>query len=107
MFNINSLRQYRIGPFTLFDSVTAYLGVLILSPLLTWLFKKMHLQISVLSWLWLTLPISVLFHLFTRQNTPLMKILSQPLQYEFYIVLLVLLFMSYMGLKDINKLKKI
>lgn len=99
---ITKLRQYRIGPFTIFDTVTAYLGVLILSPLLTWLFSKIHIHISVVSWLWLTIPISIIFHLAFHQNTPLMKILSDPSQYQFYLVVVVLVFMTFMGFKDIR-----
>lgn len=102
MINIDILRQFRIGPFTIFDTATAYLGILIISPLLTWIFSKIHFHISTVSWLWLTLPISVIFHLVLSQNTPLMKILSDPLKFDFYFVLIVLIFMTYMGLKDIN-----
>jgi len=102
MISIDLLRQPRVGPFTVFDFVTAYLGILILSPLLTWLFSKIHLHISTVSWLWFTLPISVIFHLIFHQNTPLIKMLSDPFKFEFYLVLVVLLFMTYMGLKDIN-----
>lgn len=51
--SIAALRQYRIGPFTIFDTATAYLGVLILSPILAWLFSKIHINISI-SWPWLT-----------------------------------------------------
>lgn len=100
--SITKLRLYRIGSFAIFDTVIAYLGVLILSPLLTWLFSKIHVYISIISWLWLTLPISVIFHLAFRQNTPLMKILSDTSQYQFYLIVVVLVFMTIMGLKDIR-----
>lgn len=95
------LRQYRIGPFPMFDIILAYAGIFILSPLLTKLFAKVHLNISRSSWLWLTLPLSVVFHLIFRQNTPLMKMLFDPSR--FYIPVIVLLFMMYMGLRNINK----
>lgn len=98
---ISVLRQFRIGPFTIFDTAIAYVGIFLLAPLLTKLFSKLHLNISRGEWLWLTLPISVIFHFVFRQNTPLMKILLDPSR--FYIVAIALLFMTYMGLRNINK----
>lgn len=102
---LNILRQYKIGPFAIFDTVTAYLGIFLIAPLLTKLFYKIHINISRAGWLWLTLPISVIFHLVFRQNTPLMKILSDPFKFEFYLVVVVLLFMIYMGLRKIKSLE--
>lgn len=105
MISLEVLREYRIGPFTIFDTVISYLGILILSPLFTWLAAKIHLNISIVSWLWLTIPLSVFFHLVSRQETPLMKILSDPSKYEFYIALVVIVFMTYMGLKNVTNIE--
>lgn len=104
MLSLTDLRQYRIGPFAIFDTVTAYLGILILSPLLTWLFSKIHRHVPLASWLWLTIPISVIFHLIFAQNTPLMTMLSDPYKVEFYLVLIVLALMTYMGLSAVKSL---
>lgn len=97
---VNLLRQFRIGPFTIFDIATAYLGIFLIAPFLTKLFSKIHVHISRAAWLWLTLPISVIFHFFLNQNTPFMKMLLDP--NNFYVEKAVLLFMLYMGLKDIK-----
>ncbi len=35
MDTLTLLRQYRIGPFAIFDTVLSYVGILILSPLLS------------------------------------------------------------------------
>ncbi len=102
MFSLEYLRQFRIGPFTIFDTVSAYLGVFLLVPILSWLFSKVNLKIPVVSWVWLTMPISVLFHVLFSQSTPVVKILSDPNQPQFYIVLLTLLIMVYMGFKKIS-----
>jgi uncharacterized integral membrane protein len=99
---LNILRQYRIGPFTIFDVATAYLGIYLLAPLLTKMFSKIHINVSRVGWLWLTLPISVLFHLIFRQNTPFMKMLLNPHQFQFYLGIIILLFMIYMGLRKIK-----
>ncbi|MDD2224563.1 MAG: hypothetical protein PHP97_00160 [Candidatus Shapirobacteria bacterium] len=99
---ITFFRQFKIGPFATFDFVTAYLLVFLLSPFLTKLFSIFHLNISRSAWLWLTLPISVIFHLIFNQKTPLMKMLLDPKHFQFYLVIAILLFMIYMGLKNIR-----
>jgi len=102
---IGFARQFKIGPFAIFDTVLAFVGIYLLAPFLSKLFLKIHVYIPRVSWLWLTLPISVLFHLVFSQNTPFMKILSDPHQFQFYLGITILLFMSYMGLRKIKTLK--
>lgn len=102
MFSIEYLRQFKIGPFAIFDTVSAYLGILLLAPLLTWLFSKVNLKIPVVSWLWFTMPLSVIFHLLFRQTTPVIKILISPNQLQFYITLFTLLIMVYVGFRKIS-----
>lgn len=99
---ITFLRQFKIGSFAIFDFVTAYLLVFLLSPLLTKLFSIFHISISRNAWLWLTLPISVIFHLIFNQKTPLIKMLLDPKHFQFYLVIAILLIMTYMGLKNIR-----
>ncbi|MBI2464663.1 hypothetical protein HYV64_00840 [Candidatus Shapirobacteria bacterium] len=65
----------------------------------------MHLKITTVSWLWFTLPISVLFHIVFHQSTPLMKILTDPNPPQFYIALAILLVMVYLGIKKIKWLE--
>lgn len=102
MFSIEYLRQLRIGSFTIFDTVSAYLGILLLAPFLSKLTSKINLKIPIVSWVWLTMPLSVIFHLLFRQSTPVIKILNNPSLPQFYIVLLVLLIMVYMGFRKIS-----
>lgn len=99
------LRQFRIGPIAIFDTALAYVGVFLVAPLLTKLFSLFHLRISRTAWLWLTLPIAVIFHFVFRQNTPFMKMFLDP--NGFYIAKIILLFMLFMGLRNIKVLKKI
>ena len=98
MDTLTLLRQFRIGPFAIFDTVLSYVGVVLLSPLLSKLFTLLHVSIPKTSWLWWTLPLAVVFHLLFSQDTPLMEILSQPL--GFVGVGAILVFMIYMGVKD-------
>lgn len=102
MFSIEYLRRFRIGPFTIFDTVSAYLGILLLAPLLSWLASKINLKIPVVSWIWFTMPLSVIFHILFNQSTPVIKILTDPSLPQFYVVLLVLLIMAYIGFRKIS-----
>ncbi len=104
MLSIEYLRQFRIGQFTIFDTLASYIGILILSPVLTWLMSKLHIKIPTSSWLWFTLPLSVAFHIIFRQATPLMKILANPGRAQFYIAVFVLFTMTYMGFRKITKI---
>lgn len=97
---IEILRQYRIGPFTIFDTVTAYVGIFLVAPILSKLFSWVHISIPKTSWLWLTLPISVAVHFILHINTPFMKMFLDP--NGSYIAKIVLLFMLLMGLKQIR-----
>ena len=108
LFNI--LRQVRLGPFAVFDFAAAYLGIFVLSPILTKLFAKVGLYFSRIDWLWLTLPIGILFHLVLRLNTPLVNMVLDT--GGNYAVKALLVFMIFMGLKNcrnpqnINTLKQ-
>lgn len=102
MLSVEYLRQFKIGPFAIFDTVSAYLGIFLLAPILAWLFSKINLKIPVVSWMWFTMPLSVVFHFLFRQSTPVIKILSNPIQPQFYITSLTLLVMGYMGFRKIS-----
>ncbi|MBI3495266.1 hypothetical protein HY065_01420 [Candidatus Berkelbacteria bacterium] len=101
---IETLRSYRIGPFSIFDFATAYLGIYLVAPLLSWLFAKIGLKISRVSWLWLTIPIAIVVHLALGIRTPLMKMIFDLSGH--YTVKIVVLIMLYMGLRDIKLIKK-
>lgn len=100
--DLASLRQYRIGPFPIFDTALAYVGILIISPLLTWLFSKIHVRIPWYSWLWFTVPLSVVFHILFHVNSPLMKMLFD-LKTAIPVVI-VLIVMMFMGGRSIKKI---
>lgn len=98
---VSTLRQYRIGPYSIFDFATAYLGIFIVSPLLTRLAARFNLNISRTNWLWLTIPIGIITHIIIRQHTLLTSQFLNP--NGDYLVKIIVLFMVYMGLKDIKK----
>ena len=100
MVDLVYLRHFRIGPYAMFDFVVSYLGIFLLAPLLSAACSKIHLNISRSGWLWLTLPLSIVFHIIFSQQTPFMKALINPNHY--YVEAIVVLFMVYMGLKNVR-----
>jgi hypothetical protein len=101
MITLEFLRHFRLFGFAIFDFAVSYLGILILSPLLTKLAKHFHLNLTVKHWLWLALPLGVLFHLVFNAATPLNKALLDLSGH--YLEKIVILLMLYLGLKDIRK----
>lgn len=97
---IEILRQYRVGPFAIFDFVTAYLGIFIVAIAISKLFPKINNHIPISSWLWLTLPIGVVVHLVLQINSPLIKMLLD--LNGSYLVKVVFLFMLFMGFRGIK-----
>jgi ABC-type sulfate transport system permease subunit len=63
----------------------------------------MGIAIPRTSWLWLTLPIAVLFHVAFQQGTPFIRTLSHPDQLQCYVALFVLLLMTFFGLRNVRK----
>jgi len=102
--SLEYLRQWRVGQFTVFDTVASYVGILILSPILSWLMSRLDLKVPLISWLWFTMPLSVIFHLIFNQSTPLMKVLTNPRTFDFYIAVIILLVMTYLGLRKVRRI---
>lgn len=96
---VSTLRQFKIGPFAMFDIVLAYLGIFILAPLLTRVTALAHLVVTRKSWLWLTLPLSIIVHLAINQKTPLMNMILD--MRGFILTKIIIIGMAYMGIKDI------
>jgi hypothetical protein len=100
---IESLRQYKIGPFSIFDFVTAYLGLLIISPLIIWLFAKMRLRITIVSIMWFVLPLSVVTHIAIGSDTPFTKMVLDPSgNYLAKIIILVMIILGAWGISRIR-----
>lgn len=98
------LRQFRIGGFTVFDAAASFLGVYILSPLLTKLFRHIGLDIPRKSWLYLVLPIGILAHRLSGTATPMTREFFDPNGY--YFLKLVILILLVLGFRGIRKVKK-
>lgn len=100
---ISILRQFKIGSFAVFDIVAAYLGVFLLAPFLTKLTLLAKVSVPRVSWMWFTLPLSVVFHLAVNQNTPFMKIILDNTKIGARLVLLAMLYMGCRQIRIVSK----
>ena len=73
MSTIEFLRQFRIGEYAVFDFAASFLGIFLLSPLLSRGCKKIGIIIKKINWLLLTLPLSILIHICVGKYTPMTK----------------------------------
>ncbi len=101
---IELLRQFRVGGYALFDLVLSFLGIFILSPVLSKIFHTVHIEIPTKSWLLFTLPIGILTHIITGNRTRMTKDFLDP-QGHFLLKILIIGLLLY-GLKGITILKK-
>ncbi len=97
---IEFLRQYKIGPFSIFDFAISYIGFYLLSPLIIRFFMLFKIHITKSSIMWLVLPLSVVTHIIIRTYTPLTLMTIDP--HGHYIVKIIMLFMLFMGLRKIS-----
>ena len=104
MITLQFLRSFRISGYAYFDLIIAFLGVYILSPLLSKLFIKLKLKISRKSWLLLTLPLSIVVHIAIRNITPMTRNFIDP--YGHYVLKGIILILIILGAKDIKYIKE-
>lgn len=98
------LRSFRIGEYAIFDLSTAFIGVLILSPLLSRIFLKFRIKIPILNWVFLTLPIGIATHLVIGRMTNMTRYFIDPSgHYLLKIIILALLILGLRGIKFVKK----
>lgn len=98
---IEYLRQFRIGEFAIFDFSLSFGGMAILGPVLSWLLKKVGWIVPFTSWMYLTLPISILVHILVKNYTPMTKNFLD-LQGH-WILKIAILLLLYLGLRGIHR----
>ena len=104
MITLEYLRTFRIGEYATFDLTVSFLGIMLLAPLLSKLFRLFRLDIPFISWLFFTLPIAVATHMIVGQNTLMTKYLLDPTShYHLKIMLVALLVIGATHVKIIHK----
>lgn len=104
MITIEFLRQFRFAGYAYFDLILSFLGIYLLSPILSKVFIKFRIKVSKLSWLFLTLPIGLLVHFIIGQQTPMVKnFLNIQDHYVLKLIILLLLIFGVKGIKIVKK----
>jgi len=103
IISLSFLRQFRIGGFAIFDFALAFLGILLLSPLLSKIFAKMGIEIPRRSWLFFTLPISIIAHLLVGRMTPMTKQFLDPNGH--YLIKAIIIGSFILGMISIKRIK--
>lgn len=103
MITIEYLRSFKLGEYAIFDLVASFVGIYLLAPALTYLFKFIKLDIPRSSWLYLTLPMSILVHMLVGKYTPMTKYFLDPSGH--YLLKLFIIGLLVFGLKAIRLIK--
>lgn len=103
MITIEFLRSFKLGEYSIFDLSTSFIGIYLLSPLLSKLFTFIKLDIPKLSWIYLTLPLSILTHILIRQDTLMTKYFLDPTGH--YILKLLIITLLILGIRGISIIK--
>lgn len=97
------LRHFRLFNFALFDLALSFLGMYLLSGLLSKLFLKIGVQIPPRSWVLWTLPIGFLVHLLFGRMTPMVKnLLDLNGHYLLKIIVLAFFVAGFIGIKIVK-----
>lgn len=95
--------EYRIGPFSAVDTLGALFIAYLIAPLLSAAVRRLGFEVPRSSWLWLTVPVAVVVHLFTRPDTALTKMILDPSgNYLAKGVLLLMILTGFRGMKRVK-----
>ena len=104
MIPIEFIRQFRFGEYAIFDFAAALIGIYLLSPLLSKLFRRLRLDIPKKNWLFLTLPLGILAHILVGNITPMTRNFIDI--HSHYILKILILGLLILGIKGIRIIKK-
>lgn len=100
MTTLEFLRSFKIFDFAIFDLSVSFLGIWLLAPFLSKIFRLFKLDIPLSSWMYLTLPLSILVHVLVGKYTPMTKYFLDPSDH--YLLKLFILVLLYFGIKIIK-----
>ena len=103
MITIEFLRSFKISEYAIFDLTASFLGIYLLSPILSYLFRFIKLDIQRVSWFYLTLPLSILIHVLVGKYTPMTKYFFDPSGHYLLKIFIITLFI--LGLRGISIIK--
>lgn len=103
MITTQSLRSFKILDYAVFDLAASFIGIYLLSPVLSSLFRLIKLEIPRSSWLYLTLPLGVLIHILVGSYTPMTKYILDPSGH--YLLKILLVALTILGIRGISVIK--
>jgi len=100
---IETLRQFRIFNYAIFDFGVSFVFIYLIAPALTKIFRYIKLEIPLKSWLLLTVPLSILVHILVKNITPMTKNFLDLNNY--YLLKIIIISMTVFGIAPIKKIK--
>jgi len=98
------LRHFRFEGYAIFDLVLAFGGMYLIRTRLSGLFKKIKINIPKINWVYLTLPLGIVFHLLFNSMTPMTKNFFDINGHYFLKILII--FCLVWGLRGIRIIKR-
>lgn len=101
---LNFLREFKIFGYAIFDLIVSFWWIYLIAASLSKFFLKINIDISRKNWLFLTLPIWIVFHIIFWNITPMTRDLFDV--DDFYLLKILMIFLLIFWLKDIKYLWK-
>ncbi len=98
------LRSFTIFDYAIFDLVISFVGVYLISERLSKIAFKINIKIPKENWLFLVLPLGILFHIIFQNITPMTSDFLDLNNY--YFLKLLIIFLTILGLRKIKIIKK-
>jgi hypothetical protein len=100
---IETLRQFKILNYAVFDFAVSFIFIYFIAPTLTKIFRYIKLEVPLKSWLLLTIPLSILTHVLVGNITPMTKDFLN--LNNSYLLKIVIILMIVFGVLPIKKIK--
>lgn len=102
--SIAYLRQFKISGYAVFDFAASFIGMFLLSPLLSGLARRAGWQVPRMNWVYLALPLGIAAHLASGNITPMTGDFIDPRGH--YLVKASVIGFLILGLRNIKRQKQ-
>lgn len=100
MITLEYLRHFHLFNYAIFDLSLSFVGMYLISSILSKFFRKIHIIIPKINWVYLTLPIGIIIHIIVGTYTPMVKdFLSINSHYILKIVVIIFLILGLRGIR--------
>jgi hypothetical protein len=102
--SIAFLRQFKISGYAVFDFAASFIGIFLLSPLLSGLARRAGWHVPRMNWVYMTLPIGLAAHIASGNITPMTEDFMDPRGH--YLVKAAIIGFLILSLRNIKRLKQ-